>query len=167
MAKGAEELFRACYPEVYRYLYSLCRDASLAEDLTAEVFLEVVRSLGGFREESDVKTWLFSIARHRWFRYLRKQKRTVETELLTDFLEGGGKAPEHQLLARELLNRVLALLEQEPERTQSIVRLRLEGRSFYEIGLRHGISENSARVLAFRARERLRQRLQKEGLLDE
>lgn len=30
---GLDELFSAYYKDVYRYLYSLCRDASLSEDL--------------------------------------------------------------------------------------------------------------------------------------
>ena len=71
-----DELFSVYYKDIYRYLYSLCRDVSLSEDLTSEVFLEVVKSIGGFRAESDVKTWLFSIARYRWLKYLRDRKST-------------------------------------------------------------------------------------------
>ena len=38
-----DELFSVYYKDIYRYLYSLCRDVSLSEDLTSEVFLEVVK----------------------------------------------------------------------------------------------------------------------------
>ena len=87
MGNEAKNLFEQYYTDVYRYLYSLGRDASLSEDLASEVFLEVIRSIGSFRGESDVKTWLFSIARHRWMHHLRRQKQQPDMQLLTDFLE--------------------------------------------------------------------------------
>ena len=167
MALNTEQLFHMYYQDVYRYLYSLSRDASVSEDLASEVFLEVLRSLGTFRGESDLKTWLFSIARHRWFHYLRQQKRQPETEILSEFLESPGKLPEDLCQERALAERVRALLALEPERTRSIVEMRLEGYSFYEIGAAHGISENSARVIDFRARTKIRKTLQKEGFLNE
>ena len=73
MRRLLEELFRTYHNDVYRYLYSLSHDASLSEDLASEVFLKVVKSIGTFRGESDIKTWLFSIARHEWYDYLRKK----------------------------------------------------------------------------------------------
>ena len=50
-----DELFAACHRDVYAYLYSLCRDASLAEDLTGEVFLEAVRSIRGVLTKTHCK----------------------------------------------------------------------------------------------------------------
>ena len=58
MEELLREVFTAHYRDVYGYLYSLSRDAALSEDLASEVFLEAVRSISGFRGESDVKTWL-------------------------------------------------------------------------------------------------------------
>ena len=176
MQRLLEKLFHAYYKEIYRYLYSLTRDASLSEDLASEVFLEVVKSIAAFRGESDIKTWMFSIARHKWCDYLRKKNRQPATEVLSELVgegtgpEGKGKeffgnqGPEERYLQKELLERIYALLEEEPERTRSIVKLRMEGYSFYEIGKSQNISESSARVIYFRAKEKLRQRLEKEGL---
>lgn len=158
-----DELFAACHRDVYAYLYSLCRDASLAEDLTGEVFLEAVRSIRGFRGEADCKTWLFSIARHRWLAWLRKKKRQPQLEALQDFLPDGGESPEDLARYTDLLTRVRRLLDKEPPRTRKIVAMRLDGYSFYEIGLACGVSESSARVIDHRAKARIRDALQKEG----
>ena len=68
---------------------------------------------------------------------------------------------------RALAERIYALLEEEPERTRSIVLMRSEGYSFYEIGVKHGISENSARVIDFRAKAKIRKILKKEWFEDE
>lgn len=163
MRKLLEELFAAYYQDVYRYLYSLCRDASLAEELAAETFLEVVKSVALFREESDIKTWIFSIARHRWLRYLRRKREDVSLEALPGELMAPGKPLEEQCSDRELAERIYGLLDREPERTRRVVGMRLEGYSFREIGVQLGISENSARVIDFRAKQKIREILRKEG----
>lgn len=163
MVKLLERLFQTHYQDVYRYLYSLTRDAALSEDLTSETFLEAVTALAGFRGRSDVRTWLFTIARRRWAAYLKKQKRSLETEALSLLLESPLPGPEERALAAELTGRVAVLLEREPPRTRTVVELRLAGLSFYEIGQKTGISENSARVIFFRARQRLKSTLEKEG----
>ena len=162
MDRQAQQLFAQYYADVYRYLYSLSRDASLSEELAAEVFLEAVRTLGCFRGDCQVKTWLFSIARHRWLKYLEKKKTRPPAQPLTEFLQDPAKGPEQTVQDRQLQARIRQLLQAEPERTRAVVLLRLEGRSFYEIGQQCGISESSARVIDCRARARLRAILQKE-----
>lgn len=165
MQRLLEELFRRYYSDVYRYLYSLCRDASLTEELAAEVFLEVVKSIALFREEADLKTWLFSIARHRWYRYLRKNRGMQMEELPENVTEG--RLLEEEYCDKEAANRIMELLDREPERTRQVVLLRVEGDSFCEIGKKLGISENSARVIHFRTRNKIREILKKGGFLDE
>ena len=167
MRRLLEELFSKYYKDVYIYLYSLSRDASLSEDLTQDVFLEVVKSIVTFRGESDIKTWIFSIARHKWYSYLRKNSQQAKIEDLSEFIESNEKTPEERYQDEEIANRIYALLDLEPERTRSIVAMRLEGYSFYEIGAEHGVSENSARVIDFRAKTKIRQILTKEGFICE
>lgn len=161
-----DELFTNYYKDIYRYLYSLCRDASLSEDLTSEVLLEVVKSIGSFRAECDAKTWLFSIARHRWFKYLNKKKRTIESAglcELTEREEPDMRSAEDEYLDRELVKRVYELIDEEPERPRKVAYMRIDGYSFYEIGKALGISESSARVTFFRTKEKIRRKIKEEG----
>lgn len=167
MRRLLEELFRTYHNDVYRYLYSLSHEPSLSEDLASEVFLKVVKSIGTFRGEADIKTWLFSIARHEWYDYLRKKNRQIRTEAMTEFCESMELGPEAHYHRQEIIRRIYRLLEQEPERTRNIVMMRLDGYSFYEIGQKFGISESSARVIDFRTKDKLRKILKKEGFTDE
>lgn len=168
MQRLLEKLFRSYYKDIYRYLYSLTHDSTLSEDLASEVFLEVVKSIARFRGEADIKTWMFSIARHKWMDCLRKKNRRVQTEVLSDLVGeqelANAKGIEEQYLDKEVLERIYTLLETEPDRTRSIVRLRMEGYSFYEIAKNENISESSARVIYFRIKEKIRQTLREEGL---
>lgn len=173
MRKLLEELFATYHRDVYNYLYSLSHDAVLSEDLTSDVFLQVVKSIGSFRGEADIKTWLFSIARHQWYNYLRKKKKQVKTESLVEFWtdhslrdDGGERNPDAIYPDREMADRIYELLDGEPERTRDIVSMRLAGYSFCEIAKKYGISESSARVIDFRAKAKIREILKEEGFGD-
>ena len=166
MKKLLEKLFLDYHKDVYLYLYGLSRDVSLSEDLTSEVFLEAVKSIMTFRGKSDIKTWLFSIARHKWYHHLRKKKQTAESCIITEFISDGDN-PEQIAVNNETAKRIYALLEKENKRTKEIVLMRLEGYSFYEIGKKYNISENSARVIDFRAKKKIQKILQEEGFVYE
>ena len=161
------ELFNHYYKDIYTYLYSLCRDVSLSEDLTSDVFLDVVKSIATFRGESDIKTWLFSIARHKWYMYLRKKSRQIQTESIHDLYDsafiGVNEAPSNS----EWNQMIQALLEMESELTQNVFQMRLDGYSYYEIASKYQISENSARVIIFRVKAKIKKYLEKEGFYHE
>ena len=167
MAVAGEEelLFRAYYADVYRHLYGLCRDASLAEDLAQETFLSAVRFLAAFRARSEAKTWLFAIARRVWLTHLRRRR--PDGALPEDDAPSPEGSPEDALLRRETAERIGELLSREGERAGGMMRMRLEGYSYYEIGRAFGVSESSARVICFRARTRIREILKEEGLANE
>ena len=74
-----EELYEAYHKDVYIYIYSLCHDASLSEDLTSETFYQMILSLPTFKGKASLKTWLFSIARHVTFKELRKRKKEASS----------------------------------------------------------------------------------------
>ncbi len=163
MKKQLEKLFLQYHREVYSYLYSLSHDAALSEDLASEVFVEVVKSLVTFQAKSDIKTWIFSIARHKWFHHLRSKNRTIQTEQFNDFLKSVEKSPEDVCYQQQLKQKAEELLQNEPERVRIILKMRLEGFSFYEIGQAVGVLEGSARVMEFRAKARIKEQLEKEG----
>lgn len=157
------ELFAHYYKDIYTYLYSLCHNASLSEDLTAEVFLEVVKSIATFRGESDIKTWLFSIARHKWYAYLRKKNTQIQTESIHNLYDSNFIDVQHAPFPSDLEQLIKTILENESEMTQKVFQLRLNGYSYFEIAKKLNLSENSARVIFFRVKTKLKKYLEKEG----
>ena len=153
--------------EIYRYFYGLTLDPSLSEDLTSDVFLEAVKSLHTFKKDSNIKTWLFSIAHHIRYHHLRKKKSQVAViQDSIDFIIDETEI-EKNISDRDLFDRIQQILQDMPKRTQEIMNLRLQGFSYYEISLKFEISENSARVIEFRAKTKIKQILKKEGFIDE
>lgn len=155
-----EALYLAHRDEIYSYLLWLTRDSSLSEDLLQETFVKAISSIGGFRGESSVRTWLFSIARHSWLHQLRKRR---PSECIDDCDIRAPGDVDDRLFQRQTLKRTMELLSDKDERTQKIVRLRYRGYSYCEIAKDLGISENSARVIEFRTKRDLKTALEREG----
>ena len=59
---------------VYRFVLRIVRDATMAEDLTSQVFLDVWRTAKKFERRSQVSTWLLSIARFKALTALRQRR---------------------------------------------------------------------------------------------
>ncbi len=168
MDREIKKLYESFSRDIYRYLLSLTRDATVAEDITSDVFISAIVSLPRFEGKSDIKTWLFSIARHKWYEHLRKtKKQTTAAHLLEMYVSEGKNEVEQSVDNTLTVERVTELLGSEKEQTRDIVLMRAEGYSFYDIAKKHGISESSARVIDFRARKKIREILIKEGFVYE
>lgn len=72
-----KDIYEKYKQDVFRYLISLTHNPTLSEDLVSETFLSAIKSLPRFKGDSDIKTWLFSIARYKWYEYLRKNKEEI------------------------------------------------------------------------------------------
>lgn len=76
------ELFEQYHTHVYRYLYYIVGDVHLAEDLTSEVFLRMIRSLPNYRYQGiSFQAWLFQIAHNLAIDHFRKVSNKVQVEL--------------------------------------------------------------------------------------
>lgn len=59
---------------VYRFVFRMVRDATTAEDLVSQVFLDVWKSAAQFEGRAQVSTWLLSIARFKALTALRQRR---------------------------------------------------------------------------------------------
>ena len=141
---------------VYRYVFSLTRNADLAEEVTQQTFYEALRHPGNYRGDAALSTYLCGIAGNLMKKELarRAKENHVPIEDIAD-LPGGGSAEDTavgNLNRQDLFRRIHAL----PERTREVVYLRLSGElPFSEIGAILGESETWARVTFYRAKQKL------------
>lgn len=61
--RAFEHLVRPYLPTVRRFAYAFARDWADADDLAQDCLIKAFRSLKGFRGQSNLATWLYSIAR--------------------------------------------------------------------------------------------------------
>lgn len=67
-------LYDAYGRKIYNLAYRMTGNQEDAEDITQETFLQAYRSMEGFREESQIYTWIYAIAKNLCYRFFQRQK---------------------------------------------------------------------------------------------
>ena len=67
-------IYKEHYLDVYRFLVCFSGNQNDAEDMTQEVFIRLLKNLPNFNREHNLKTWIFSIAKHVAVDHYRKKK---------------------------------------------------------------------------------------------
>lgn len=73
------ETYKELLPELKSFLYRLTCDKEISEDIAHDTFIRVIEKQDQFRQQSSIKTWIFSIATNLAIDWLRKRKRWNET----------------------------------------------------------------------------------------
>ena len=152
-----DEIYRRHAKSVYAFLLAKTADSMLAEELTQETFYQAVKSIGSFKGESSVSTWLIGIAKNVLRGYFRKQKKQAEEELpKTEIAARGGTATEDIVLRSMDTISLMQAMHRLPEPYREVLHLRLTADlSFKEIGQIMERTENWARVTYYRGKEKL------------
>ena len=164
--KMFETLYREYYQKVYAFLYRLCADPDLAEDLTQETFLQSYKSFHKFRGDCEVFTWLAAIGKHTYFKYLKKKKLHLDAanlELVAQSYLQNEDSPEEHIHRKDVEKAVRKVVENIPKKYRDVVLLRIYAElPFSQIAQSLKISESSAKVIYFRAKKMLMEVLKDE-----
>src|SRR5262245_9300874 len=170
-AQGGDEeafavLWRELNPGLLRYLRVVSPGA--ADDLASEIWLEVVRGLGRFRGgEEGLRSWVFTIARHRAVDWRRRAARQPVQPLAVEALSErpGPEDPAAAVVERLGTDRALALIAELPPDQAEVVLLRvIAGLDVARVAGIVGKRPGTVRVLGHRGLRRLATRLG-QGLL--
>ncbi len=146
-----DEIFKQNSKIVFCFLYSICRDESLAEDLTQETFLKAIESIHRYDGSCKVSTWLCQIGRHLLYQHWAKAKNYSFVELDETII--ARTDTEQQAINRIEISNIWDKVQALPEKMKQVVELRLlSNLAFKEIGQMLGKSENWARVTFYRAK---------------
>lgn len=163
-AEAVEKLMASYGSSVLRTAYFYLADRHLAEDVSQEVFIRVFRAWAKFEGKSSVKTWLTKITVNLCRDKLRQYTRT---EGLNDPLAWQRQQPiaTDQIAERLTKTAILHVVLSLPLPYQEVIYYYYyQDFSTREIGEVTGATEGTVRSRLHRARELLRERLQKEGL---
>ncbi len=153
------EVYKENKNKVNRYLYYLCGDKYLAEELTQETFYQVYISYKNFKGKSSLTTWIIAISRRVYLKHLRKEQHYSSVDMQWDDLPAlGNDLPEISLDYKEQQAELIEILKMLPEVYRTVVVLReIEGRSFQEIAATIEKSPATTRVILSRAKKRFRE----------
>ena len=153
-----EQVYQTYFKSVYRYIRRLSGDEQLAEEITSETFVQVMRSIGSFRGNCDLRVWICQIAKNTYYTHLKKQNRVAALDEEAWLALADPAAPvEERLDAKEDAQRIRALLHTLPEPYKEVFMWRTLGElSFAEIGALYGKTANWACVTYHRARQQIK-----------
>ena len=153
-----EEIYKEYAKRIYTYLLSLAKDEYIAEELLQETFYSAIKKINKFRNESSIKTWLFTIAKNKWIDYCKKNKKLLETPIYEkeqDIL--CSTSFEEDFLNKNELLDVCKQIHKLDEKSKEVVYLRLfTNFSFKEIANIIGKTEENTRIIFFRAKNKLK-----------
>jgi RNA polymerase sigma-70 factor, ECF subfamily len=144
---------------IFRFAYRLLGSVEIAEDVTHDCFLSLIRKPENFRpERASLRSYLFAAARNLALKYFRS---TGREEALDEGHEEPRVAtrqePLRQLLDEELTGLVReAIMELPPLQREALVLYEYEGLSLNEIAGITEVDVGAIKGRLFRARERLK-----------
>ena len=163
-AAAVRSLLDAYGPRLLRSACLLCGDATEAQDLVQETFLQAIRSCGRFRGESSLYTWLYSILLNVVRHYHRKRRRLVCDDALAR-QEAIAPHPEaaqaiDQAVASSAIREALQTLSL-PHREVILLRF-FEGRRIEEIAAQLGLASGTVKSRLHYAISQLQRALPRE-----
>ena len=145
--------FRA---DLFRFLYWLCRDRSLAEDVMQETLLRAWRSFGSLEDHKAARPWLLTIARRELARvFERKRLETVDIDTL-EVADQSALAVSDSHDVDEMRRAIMRL---EPNYREPLMLQVLFGYSTEEIAKHMELNQQAVLTRLFRARQLLRLQL--------
>jgi len=155
------DLAEAYSTDLYRYAMWICGNDALAKDLVQETFLRAWRALDNLKDVGAAKSWLITILRRE---YARTFERKVPkfTDVDTVVVPDDGELEPDEQAERDLLRR--GILKLEPKYRDPLLLQVVFGHSCAEISEQLGISKSAVMTQLFRAREKLKVQMQKDGV---
>ena len=157
------EDFEAIYVQhfdgVYKYVFFLCRNETMAEEITQETFYRAMEHIDKFEGKCKLYVWLCQIAKNTFLTYAKMQKRHVsETDI--DLSKQIEPSFENEILDKETVWKLHKLLHELSDPYKEVFSLRVFGElPFSQIGELFGKSDSWARLIFYRAKKELRRNL--------
>jgi RNA polymerase sigma-70 factor, ECF subfamily len=153
------QLYERHRQPIFRFAYRLLGSVEIAEDVTHDCFLSLIRKPQNFRpERASLKTYLFAAARNLALKYFRGvgREETLD-ELNEEPRVAARQEPLRRLLDEELATMVKeAILSLPPLQREALVLYEYEGFSLNEIAGITEVEVGAVKGRLFRARERLK-----------
>lgn len=151
-------IFQKNYPNLCRFLESIVGRDNHAQDIAQESFLRLCRAEFGDISTTEVRFWLFRVARNLALNEVNKNNTRAKLwNRVMEFFDNPKPHPEDLLVQSENQKILRQLLNHLPEHQRSALLLReQEEMSYREIALILNISESKVKIDIFRARQSLR-----------
>ncbi len=164
-AKAWRALYERSLPMVWRQAYALVGDIHIAEDITSETMLALLKNIDRLQTDvPKVAGWLRVVVRCKVADHQRKVIRAREKTRTVVEASANGKhsgCPSAPLEAEEIRSLVLRVLDELPDRQRVVLEWKyLDSMRVREIAERLGETEKAVETVLYRARREFRRLLE-------
>jgi RNA polymerase sigma factor (sigma-70 family) len=154
----ASVLFERYHKRIFNFLARMAMDRELAEDLTQNVFLRIIKYRNSYREGARFQSWIYQVARNVFTDHYQTQKNKfsdfVDVEKISDRLHDANE--NEDLDEREkLLHRSMAMLND--EQRELLVLTRFQHMKYEEVAVVMDTTVANIKVKVHRAIAKLRE----------
>ena len=153
------ELYDRYREPIFRFAYRLLGSIEIAEDVTHDCFLSLIRKPENYRpERASLKTYLYAAARNLALKHFRDQGReTGMDEISEEPKDSPSRGPLRRLLDEELATHVREAIFSLPAlQREALILFEYEGLSLREVAEIAGTDVGAVKARLYRAREALR-----------
>jgi RNA polymerase sigma-70 factor (ECF subfamily) len=165
--RAMDLLLSRLQPSVYRFGLKMCRNDADAQDILQDTLLAVSKNLEGFRGDSSLATWVYTIARSFCIKKRRRRKDApARIESLSELDDWHGvhaaeERPDRRFEVRQMEIALDAALAELDIKYREVFVLRdVEGLSAEEVSQVMGLSVQAVKSRLHRAREKVRTRME-------
>jgi RNA polymerase sigma factor (sigma-70 family) len=159
-----DAVFEKLYPSLFRYLHRLTGDQDVAEDITQEAFVRLLRQP---LPDAEVRPWVFTVATNLVRDRARKNERRHRLLTGAPNLVTRPPLPDEEAERAERVALVRRVLERLPERDRQLLLMREEGFKYDEIAETIGVATASVGTLIARALKKFAAELAEQEVTDE
>ena len=154
------ELYDRYVNQIYRFVYLRVRDQTVAEDVTADVFLRALSNIGRYRHAGHpFSAWLYQIASNAITdRHRTAQRHGVPEDInAIPYLASSDPLPEDEVSRKDDLERLWARIDRLPEQQRRALTLKFqEDLKISQIAHLMGKSPGAVKLLIHRGMRHLR-----------
>jgi RNA polymerase sigma-70 factor (ECF subfamily) len=157
-------LYEENFDKIYRYISIKIGDRTEAEDMTQQVFLNAIQSIGSYKSKGmPFSSWLYRIAHNQVVDHLRKKSKRL-TVPLDENLPAKGEDPRRSIEQKIEIEEIVAAAKGLTRAQQEVISLRFAGElSVAECAKTMGKSEGAVKALQHSAILALRKALGREA----
>ena len=158
-----KQLYHQYGKELFLYLYSMCQQKELAEDLLQETFLKAILALPEYH--TNMRAWLYKVARNLFYNLYKRSRREICDE---EYLKKISKLEVDEFLEEYISKQETRILYTAMQKLSPVKREVLELQYFGQMPLKEianvlQLSQENVRVLSHRAKKDLKKLMEVEG----
>ncbi len=152
-----DRIYSEYFSEVYKFVFCLCQNSALAEEVTQESFFKALKNIENFKGDCKIGTWLCKIAKNTFCNYVKQRGRQSGYPLETVISD---ENIEQQFEDKETVNRIHNVLHKLNESYKEVFWLRIFAElSFLQIAELFDKTESWARVTFYRAKIKIKEEM--------